>query len=417
MTLPQSIWKFAYFPLLGFLVLTVAVATSASAGTRLSFSPSDLRFGGVLVGQSETLSATLINGGTTSVTISSVSSDQPTYTVRSSPLPMTLMPGQSLALNVTFQPTASGTQSALIGLKGTSVTLAAHGWGTSTKSLISNPQSIAFGNVASGSTVSSSVTMTNSRSGSVTLSSQLLRGTGFSVQGLSFPITLSPGESYTFQIAFSPQSSGSVVGSFQALNARNGTVLSIPLSGTGTASGQLSLAPSSVAFGNVTVGSSATKTGSLSATGASVTVTSVSSSSSEFVLTGVAFPKTIAAGQTVPYTITFTPQSSGAASGTLSFASNASTAAESVSGTGMAPVQHSVTLAWTPSASNVSGYNVYRSSTSGGPYSKMNSGLNLTTSYLDMNVSASHTYYYVTTAVSSSGQESTYSNQVQAAIP
>ena len=417
MTLPQSISKSASLLLLGILVLTVGLATSAGAATRLSFSPADLRFGGVLVGQSETLTAALINRGSTSVTVSSISSNQPAYTVQSSTLPKTLMPGQSLSVNVTFQPMASGAESALIAFKGTAVTLAAHGWGTSSKSLVSTPQSIAFGNVASGSSVSASVTMTNSRNGSVTLSSDSLKGAGFSVQGLSLPVTLSPGESYTFKISFAPQSTGSVVGSFQALNSRNATVLSIPLSGSGSASGQLSLAPSNVAFGNVTVGSSATKSGSLSATGASVTITSASSNSSEFVLSGITLPKTIAAGQSVSYTVTFTPQSSGTASGMLSFASNANTTTESMSGTGMAPAQHSVSLAWDPSASKVSGYNIYRSGTSGGPYSKMNSGINLTTSFVDMTVSASHTYYYVTTAVNSTGQESTYSNQVQVAIP
>jgi fibronectin type 3 domain-containing protein len=93
-------------------------------------------------------------------------------------------------------------------------------------------------------------------------------------------------------------------------------------------------------------------------------------------------------------------------------------AAESVSGTGVAAApQYSVDLTWNASTSQVNGYNIYRGSKSGGPYAKMNSSLNPTTTYTDKTVSASTTYYYVTTAVNSSGQESTYSNQVQVIIP
>jgi len=38
-------------------------------------------------------------------------------------------------------------------------------------------------------------------------------------------------------------------------------------------------------------------------------------------------------------------------------------------------------------------------------------------SYTDSTVQSGQTYYYATTAVDSSGVESTYSNQVQVAVP
>jgi fibronectin type 3 domain-containing protein len=52
-----------------------------------------------------------------------------------------------------------------------------------------------------------------------------------------------------------------------------------------------------------------------------------------------------------------------------------------------------------------------------GPYSKLNSALLTSTSYTDSNIVSGQTYYFVTTAVDSSGMESTYSNQVSAVIP
>ena len=65
----------------------------------------------------------------------------------------------------------------------------------------------------------------------------------------------------------------------------------------------------------------------------------------------------------------------------------------------------------------VVGYNVYRATISGGPYTKINSALDGSTTYTDSTVQAGTTYYYVTTAVDGSGTESTHSNQVQAVIP
>ena len=231
------------------------------------------------------------------------------------------------------------------------------------------------------------------------------------------PLSLAPGQSFTFTISYSPQLAGPVSGSFQGLNPKNYTNVSIPLSGTATANGQLSLSPASVLFGNVTVGTTASRTGQLSAGGASVTVTAANSSSAEFSLSGISLPVTLAAGQSMPYSVAFTPQSSGTASATLSFATNTSTVSESLTGSGVSLVQHSVSLSWNPSTSQVTGYNVYRGSAAGGPYAKVNSTLDAATAYTDSTVASAHTYYYVTTAVNSSGQESTFSNQVQVPVP
>jgi hypothetical protein len=82
------------------------------------------------------------------------------------------------------------------------------------------------------------------------------------------------------------------------------------------------------------------------------------------------------------------------------------------------PPPHSVTLNWVASVSvNINGYNIYRSPTSGGPYTKMNSSLALGTTYTDSNVVAGQTYYYVATAVDINNNESTFSAQAQAVVP
>jgi hypothetical protein len=80
-------------------------------------------------------------------------------------------------------------------------------------------------------------------------------------------------------------------------------------------------------------------------------------------------------------------------------------------------VNHQVTLNWTASSSTVSGYNVYRGTTTGGPYTIVNSSLVAGTNYVDTTVTSGTTYYYVTTAVNSSNEASSYSNEVQAIVP
>jgi hypothetical protein len=81
-------------------------------------------------------------------------------------------------------------------------------------------------------------------------------------------------------------------------------------------------------------------------------------------------------------------------------------------------VSHSVSLNWVASTSvNVAGYNVYRGTASGGPYTKLTSSLAQGTSYTDNNVQAGKTYYYVATAVDGNSRESTYSTQAKAVVP
>jgi len=419
MQLPQPISK----PILFFAFCTLAsimcLQSPAAAASQLTFNPASLRFGEVVVGKTETLAATMTNNGSTSITLSTMSVSATGYTVNQLVLPLTLAPGQSASFTVTFGPTAYGLDSGSVAFNGNVAYLNLLGRGISNKSLTANPPSLAFGNVQTGSTGSMPVTLTNSGNGGITISQQTTSGAGFVVSGLSLPLTLAAGHSFTFTVTFSPLSAGLVSGLFEGLSSKSAVLVGIPLSGTGTAAGQLTISPATINFGNVTVGQSSSQTGTLSASGASVTVSSATSSSSEFVFSGLSLPATIAAGQTTSCSVTFTPQASGTASATLSFASNASNSptVQSLSGTGVAPQQYSVSLSWDASTSQVAGYNVYRGSLSGGPYSKINSTLDPSTAYTDSNVAAGQTYYYVTTAVDSSGQESVYSNQAEAVIP
>jgi fibronectin type 3 domain-containing protein len=80
----------------------------------------------------------------------------------------------------------------------------------------------------------------------------------------------------------------------------------------------------------------------------------------------------------------------------------------------------SINLAWDASSdSNVTGYNVYRSEQSGVFSSTPLNGTTVltTAAFNDSTVQSGTTYYYVVTAVSTTGVESGDSNQVQATLP
>lgn len=286
--------------------------------------------------------------------------------------------------------------------------------------LAASPSSVSFGNVQKGKSANLSETLTNTGGSAATISAAGVSSNTFSISGLSLPVTLSPNQSVTFTATFTPTSTGAANATIAVTSNADNSPLSIALSGTGTAQGQLTASPSTLSFGNVVVGASSALQGTLKASGSSVTVSGASSDSNEFVVSGISLPITLSDGQSTSYTVTFKPAAAGAASATLSFSSDAgnSPTSQSLTGTGQAASSHTVDLAWDASGgSGIVGYNVYRGGASGGPYSKINSALDASTAFSDSNVNSGQTYYYVTTAVNGSGDESSYSNQAKAVIP
>jgi hypothetical protein len=86
-------------------------------------------------------------------------------------------------------------------------------------------------------------------------------------------------------------------------------------------------------------------------------------------------------------------------------------------GTAIPPAPRSVLLNWNSSPSpNVVGYNLYRATSSPGPYSKITPTPVSATSYTDTNVTTGSTYYYYAAAIDSGGIESAYSNQATAPV-
>jgi hypothetical protein len=92
--------------------------------------------------------------------------------------------------------------------------------------------------------------------------------------------------------------------------------------------------------------------------------------------------------------------------------------------TGTATAPHLVDLTWAPGSIKtpapgqvIVGYNVYRASASGGPYTLLNSSPVVGLTYTDRAVSAGQTWYYVCSTVDNLGNISVHSSSAVATIP
>jgi len=189
-----------------------------------------------------------------------------------------------------------------------------------------------------------------------------------------------------------------------------------PVSG----SANLTASPSSVGFGTQALNTAMTQTVKITNTGtAAITITQDTVAGSGF-SAGVTTPINLNAAQSVNVPVVFNPGAAGTVNGSLTLMSNGTSVLSiPLSGTGLAPLAHSVDVAWDPSVSaTLQGYNVYRSTVTGGPYTKLSATLSPTTLlFTDTTPVSGKKYFYVVTAVDTSGAESSASSEVAVTIP
>ena len=284
-----------------------------------------------------------------------------------------------------------------------------------------DPCNHGFGQVQVGTSATFSIRLTNTGQKTLSILSKSLQGSSFSFGNFPVPTSISPGASVELPIIFTPTAKGYASGSIAIGSSAVDSTFSMHVGGDGilTSSVGLGVSPSSLNFGNVTVGSSATVQTTLTASNGPVTISSDPSKSSEFAVVGLNLPATIPAGQSINVTVQFTPNASGTAASQVGFLSSAgnSPTVENVTGTGVAQTAHDVSLSWSPGDSKAVGYNIYRGTAQSGPFQAINSALDASTTYIDSTVASGHTYYYATTEVDAQGQQSGYSNVTQAVIP
>jgi hypothetical protein len=203
-------------------------------------------------------------------------------------------------------------------------------------------------------------------------------------------------------------------------NSRTSSSTNADASSNPTSAAVLSLSNQSVTFGDVMIGTATSRLISVTNSGSTnLKISKVAVSGAGYSVSGGS-NVTLAPAQTVTISVNFGPSTSGYAGGTLAIVSTASNPLVQVgiSGNGVttAPTAHGVTLSWTPPTSDFAGFFVYRSTTSGGPYTKLNAVIDTQAAFADTGL-LSGTYFYVVTTVDSNGVESGFSNEVQVIIP
>src|SRR5437899_3051227 len=394
---------------------------------QISVTPPSASFGNVGVGTRNTYAFTLTNSGSASVTVSQANVSGSGLSVGGLSLPLTLTPGQKTTFSVVFAPASTGNITGSVSLVSnalnspTMIALSGIGVQPLQSQLSVVPPSASFGDVAGGPRNTQTITLINSGTGNVTISQATPSGNGFSMTGLTVPLTLSAGQRTSFNVAFAPTSAGSITGSLSLVSDAPNSHSTIALSGTGvTSTFLLTASPTSLSFGNVTVGSNSTpQTVTLTNPGnSSVSISQINVSGRGFSASGLTAPLTLAAGQTASFSVVFASTTAGTATGNVSLVSNATNSPTiALSASGAQPIPLARTLSWNPSPSETVSYNVYRGTQSGGPYQKLNSSPVSTTTYTDNSVLAGQTYFYLVTAVDSRNMESVHSNEVSATIP
>jgi hypothetical protein len=403
--------------------MTIALTGSGTV-PGLGVSPAAVNFKGVVVGNSGTATLNLSNTGSAAVTISQASVTGTGFTISGLAAGLTIQPGQNSSFTAQFQPTSKGSASGSISISSNSpnspMTVALTGTGTQPE-IGAIPSSAPFGNVTVGNTNSQTITLTNGGTANLIISQGTVSGNGFKITGLSTPLTITAGSNATFNAVFTPIGTGKVTGSISLANDASSSPYRIALSGTGVAGSQLlSFNVSSLSFGNVNVGSNSSLPATLTNTGNSnVTISSANTTGAGFTVSGVSSGESLSPNQSIPVSVQFAPSAAGTVNGNLTIVSNATDSPTSIGLTGTGTQQaQTVALGWTASTSSVIGYNVYRGTVTGGPYSaKLTSSPVASTQFTDTAVQSGQTYYYVVTSVDSNEVESVYSGQASASIP
>lgn len=407
-------------------MLTVIVIQSGCVGGgSLAVSPSDLNFGSVPVGSSRSQIVTIANSSDAPFIITEATVSGKYFELKTPSLPLTLAMGQSANFTTTFAPAAIGSASGSVSITKNqpSATQVQSGSGSTTQVFSTHhatvaltgagvrvPPSITIEPSSQAVMAGKTVTFLVAASGHGQVNYQWLKN-GTSIAGAT-------STSYTIP-AVAISDSGSqfsvVVGDSGGDVTSTTAILTVD-----GAPGQLTASTTLLNYGSVTIGSSVVLPVTLINTGgSSVSISNVALSGPGLSASGVSSGLTLAAGGSATLNVGFIPSSVGTLNGSVSVMSSANNKTLSVSlvGSAVQPVSHAVTLNLTPNSSSVVGYNVYRALVSNGPYTKLNSPIVTSTTYIDTTVVASQTYFYVGTSVDAAGDETLYSNPVSATIP
>ncbi len=326
-------------------------------------SPSPLSFGeqGVNAGATPARTVLVTNTGSAPIAVTAAiinGSGAAHFSITDFPPAAPFLPGESRTVGIAFDPAALGELAATLELTTIdarddwTVGVPLIGRGSGGAEIVVTPSSLAFGNqnTEAGPTGSQAVSITNTGTADLSISSLALAGAApsqFTIVGDSGEKTLGPGASRTVRIAFDP----SVAGPLEAIlsivsnDSDQGTV-GVPLSGSGIGDAEIVVTPSSLAFGgqNTEAGPTGSQAVSITNTGtADLSISSLAlagAAPSQFTIVGDSGEKTLGPGASRTVRIAFDPAVAGPLEASLIIVSNDSdqgTVGVTLTGTGLTP--------------------------------------------------------------------------------
>lgn len=307
-----------------------------------SVTPGSIAFGDVQNGTTKRDSVTVSNTGTSTLSITSVTSSSPRFTI--SPNTATIGVGASRTFVITFAPLVDGAINAYVRFNHNAVggrdSIAVSGTGTGgaiEPKFSVNPVSLNFGSVQNGTTKQDSVFVTNTGTANLNVSGVTSSSNRFTITPTN--ANIAAGSSRKFTITFAPLADGQIDAFIRFNHNATGSPDTVVVTGIGTGGDVepvFSIAPTALAFGDVNTGSNKQDSVFVTNSGtATMTITSVTRSNQRFSVTpGNA---SIAPGASRKFTITFTPTVAGLQEGFIRFNHNAKNAVDSipVSGNGV----------------------------------------------------------------------------------
>jgi outer membrane protein assembly factor BamB len=302
-------------------------------------------FGPVNVGGSA--SATVTMTATTTVTVSAVSVPAP-FTVSPGALPVTLTAGQALTLPVTFSPTAAGAAIGALSVTTDSGPVTAGLNGTGAEAGFHAALSkVSFGTVPVGLSKTLSVSFTNTGTTPETVSGVTPPSGAFTASGMpAIGATVNPGVSVVVPVTYTP-TAAAADSSAIAVTGPDGTA-TVTLTGTAVAgTGQVTMSPMSLSFGQVTVGKTVSKTFTVANTGnLPLTITKAALPAAPFIVPSpISEGLAMSPGTSVTTTVTFTPTAAGSFTDTYEVSTDTGQGAMEVAldGTAVSPAASPVT--------------------------------------------------------------------------
>jgi hypothetical protein len=189
----------------------ILYGSSVTAG-KLGANPASANFGNVATGTSGEIAERLINTGGANVRVSNVAVTGSGFSISGLNLPLTLAYDQTASFSIIYAPQVGGPASGSVSISSNAsdpvLTIPLSGAGVAQAALAATYPSINFGTVQVGSSGSKTETLSNTGNSSISINQANISGSGFSLSGLSLPLTLSPGQSFTFTTKFAPVAAG-----------------------------------------------------------------------------------------------------------------------------------------------------------------------------------------------------------------